>query len=169
MARAHSVSLDILLMKECNCSRSQGPTIDIGIFSESKENCDVEAVSEPGYHYEFTSGADLCYHSPPTVHHINMIPNGNLHIITQDPCTTGRQCTTDCMSQKKLCNTGNTSHPCVVVTQCDDLSHLPPNLNNTCNARHGPAAIASTSSTTTMTQTSATTTRSMGWDSSDIP
>ena len=72
-----------LLMKECNCNRSQGPTIDIGIFSESKENCDVEAVSEPGYHYEFTSGADLCYHSPPTVHHIKMIPNGNLHIISK--------------------------------------------------------------------------------------
>ena len=81
--------------------------------------------------------------------------------VAQDPCATLRQCSKSCMSQKKSCDIGLTTHPCVVVTQCDDLSHLPPNPNNTCYARHGPATITSTSSTTTMIQTSATTTRSM--------
>eukprot|EP00117_Sycon_ciliatum_P010531 scpid91031/ scgid12401/ len=169
MARAHSVSLDILLMKECNCSQSHGAGIEIGVLSESKEQCDVEAAPESGYQHEFTSGANLCYHSPPQQLFHNTIPYGILHITAQDLCATLRQCSKSCMSQKKSCDIGLTTHPCVVVTQCDDLSHLPPNPNNTCYARHGPATITSTSTTTTMTQTSATTTRSMGGDSSDIP
>eukprot|EP00117_Sycon_ciliatum_P031430 scpid19624/ scgid24587/ len=158
-----------LLMKECNCSQSQGAGIEIGILSESKEQCHVKAVSEPGYRYEFTIGANLCYHSPPKPIFHQLMPYVHLHIITQDLCATLRQCSKSCMSQKKSCDIGLTTHPCVVVTQCDDLSHLPPNPNNTCYARHGPATITSTSTTTTMTQTSATTTRSMGGDSSDIP
>ena len=89
--------------------------------------------------------------------------------VAQDPCATLRQCSKSCTSQNKSCDTGFITHPCVVVTQCDDLSHLPPNPNNTCYASHGPATTASTSTTTTMTQTSATATRSMGGDSSDIP
>ena len=72
-----------LLMKECNCSQSQGTAIEIGILSESKEQCDVEAAPESGYQHEFTSGANLCYHSPPPQLFHNTIPYGILHITSK--------------------------------------------------------------------------------------